>query len=335
MSNVFVCTGRPRLNIDAADGKVLIRGWDGDEVRIDDDRNAEVHNKGDKIFVDCSGTCDLKIYLPRQSDVYIDGSNLEVDMAGINGFASVDVTSRPVLIEDWQGELEVDTSDGDIKLLRINGQAELDTSSGNVEIESCDGSFGIDTGAGSVTILDSRGSVSADTSGGSITLRGFKGPVTIDTGAGDVQLRDISGRNVYVDSGRGKISASLPGSSPGRWQLDAGTGDIDLSVPENISAKFELEGADINVEDLGLEQYWQEDDKISGILNDGQGVVIASTAGTITATKKPAESILDSEPVPIKDDESLKILTMLEQGTITTAEAEKLLDALRGGSDDE
>jgi DUF4097 and DUF4098 domain-containing protein YvlB len=239
-------------------------------------------------------------------------------------------------IEDWQGDLEIDTTGGIVRLFQVKGHAEIDTAGGSVEIEASQGNYGIDTGLGQVSVGNSRGSLSVDTGGGNVTVRQFKGPVNVGVGSGNIELKDLTGRNVYADSGSGNITANLPGASPGRWQLETGTGSVNLYVPENISARFEFESSDLDVDDLALERYWQGDDKITGSLNEGQGkVFVSSISGSIAAKKIAAAMTLETEEPPEKDDESLKILNMLEQGTITTAEAEKLLDALRGESDDE
>lgn len=332
----FVCSGRPRLRVDVNAGSLFIRGWDGNEVRVEDGAAAQVRQKGDTIYINSSSKCDLKIYVPRLCEVSVDGTELELDMAGIRGAGVVDVTTSRVSIEDWLGDISVDGTTCAIRLSQCQGQAQLDTSGGNVELTACKGNISVDTSSGSVQVVDSSGSFSADTSGGDVSLRQFKGPVHIDTGSGNVELREISGRNVYVDTGNGDIEATLPGSSPGRWQLETGSGVVSLQVPDNSSARFEFEGQDLDVEDLALEQWRQSEDGITGSLNEGQGHV-AVHARAIQARKIPAAFTLNTEPQPEKDrerdEESLKILTMLEQGTISTAEAEKLLDALRGGAD--
>ena len=334
---VFLCVGRPQLQVDVSQGTLFVRGWDGEEVRVQDSGNSRIRHKGDKILIDSSNQCDIKVYLPRQSDIFVDGTNLEVDLGGVQGFASIDVTDESTSIEDWQGDLEIDSTSGTVRLSQVNGHVEIDTSSGDVEIVASQGNYGIDTGSGSVSISNSQGSLSIDTGSGGIKVLQFKGPVNIDNGSGNIELKGLSGRNVYVDSGSGDIQAILPGASPGSWQLETGKGSITLDVPDNISARFEFQGSDLQIDDLGLERYLQGDEKVTGLLNSGQGRVIASsTSGKLIARKTVGSVILENEKQPDKDEESLKILNMLEQGTITTAEAEELLDALlRGGNDDE
>jgi len=333
MSNehVFRCARRPQLRVDVQGGSLFVRGWDGDEVRVSDETSVKVWQKGDKVLIESSSPADIKVYLPRTSDVFIDGTDLAVDMGGINGTGVIDVTTCKIDIEEWQGDIEIDGTSGEVCLSRCNGQVEIDTSDGNVDIIACQGRFVVDTGDGSVNIADSSGSLEADTGDGAVTLSQFRGPVHIDTGSGNVELKGISGRNVSVDCGRGNIEATLPGVSPGRWQLYTGPGNITLHVPENISSRFEFEGPELNVQDLSLERSWQDGGKVTGTLNDGVGnVTVFSSKGRIIAQKVPAAIILSGEPAPEKDEESLKILAMLEKGQISTTEAEKLLDALMG-----
>lgn len=338
---VFGCTGRPQLKIDVNVGLLFVRGWDGNEIRVEDGANARIRQKGNTIIIDSTRRCELKIYLPRSSDIFIDGTNLETDLGGIRGAGSIDITNGPIAIEDWQGDLEIDGTGAAIRISQSEGQFNIDTADGGVAIVACRGTITVDSGSGSVNVVDSSGSLAADTGGGSVSVRGFKGPVHVDTGSGNVELREISGRNVYVDTGKGEIEAVLPGSSPGRWQLESGSGAIILQVPENISARFAFMGSNLDLDDLALEDYSLSQDRVSGSLNDGRGnVAVSSSSGNITARKIPAAVTFSSEPHSYqrqedreRDEESLKILTMLEQGVISTAEAEKLLDALRGEAD--
>lgn len=330
---VFVCSGRPKVEVDVTRGSLFVRGWDGAEVRIEDDSACKIRHRGDTVRIESSRSCALRLYLPRASDLFIDGTSLEIDLGGIRGFTSIDVTNSPVRIEDWQGDIEIDGTDCPVRLFQCNGQAGIDTAGGAVEILSSQGSFNIDTGSGPVAVQDSAGSLAVDTGGGGVDLAQFRGPVHIDTGSGSVELRGVSSRNVYVDCGRGNIAAVLPGASPGQWQLETGSGTVTLQVPANISASFEFEAPELEVDDLALEGAGLEEGRITGRLNDGQGrVSVFSSTGRIIGRKIPIAFTLDTEP---DQDECLKILIMLEEGTISTAEAEQLLDALKGGDEDE
>lgn len=334
----YKCNGHPQVKFDVRAGTLFVRGWDGDEVRVRDDGQAKVRQRGDKIIIDSSLTCALKVYLPRTSDVYIDGTNLDIDMGGIQGEGLIDVSGGQIKIEDWQGDLEIDASSCEIHLFQCDGQASVDTGNGDVTFTACRGHLAADTGSGSVRAYNCNGSLEADTGGGDVILRHFKGPVHIDTGAGSVELREIFGRNVFVDTGGGNIDATLPGASSGRWQLNTGTGDIFLEVPENVSARFAFAGPCVELEDLGLEHRRQDGQQLTGTLNSGQAdVAVLSLQGRIIARKIPIAVFLDAESGGVDSDqeeEVIKILAMLEKGTITTAEAEQLLDILRGEEDD-
>lgn len=340
---VYVCDRRAQLKVGVNSGRLFVRGWDGNEVRVEDLGSARIRQKGNKVLIESQKDCELKLYLPRASDVFIDGTELELDLGGIVGNAWVDVTNGNTSVEDWQGQLDIDTADGNVRLSQCSGRINIDTSQGSVDVIGCRGNISVDTGAGSLRVADSAGSVTADTGGGNVTLHRFKGPVQVDTGAGNVELREISGRNVLVDTGIGTIEAVLPGNNPGRWHLDTGSGDVALHVPENILARFIFQGraSGLDVDDLALEHYSQSQDKITGSLNEARGnISVSSSTGNISARKIPAAIVLhgesrwaDEEEGKERDEESLKILTMLEAGVISTAEAEKLLDALRGEAD--
>lgn len=334
---VFSCAGRPRLSVDLRSGSLFIRGWSGNEVRVSCDAKPNIHQEGDTVIIEGSQACDLKVYMPTASDVYIDGTNLDIDMGGICGEGVVDVTSGHINIEAWQGDVEIDGTGCEIQCFHCQGQVNIDTSKGDVIFISCEGNLSVDTSSGFVKAENCSGSLEADTGSGDVILRQFRGPVHIDTGNGNVELKGISGRNVYVDCGGGSIEAVLPGGSPGRWQLCTRSGTISLAVPENTSARFEFEGPSLDLEELALKHSSRDQDQVTGSLGSGQGLVtVASSRGGIVARRLPASVILEAQADPgaENDEEILKILTMLENGAITTAEAEELLDALRGDVDD-
>ena len=335
--HIYRCSGRPQLRVDVRTGVLFIRGWDGDEVRITEDTGARIWQKGDRIMVEGSGSCAARIYLPRASDVFIDGDRLDIDMGDIRGKAMLDVGGGFARIEAWEGNLDIDSVGGSVHLSQCSGQAKIDTFAGDVEIVSCRGGFSIDTCSGAVRVESSAGSVEADTGAGSVTLNIFQGLVHIDTARGNAELRGVASRNVFVDCGGGNIIADLPGGNPGSWQLSTASGEIVVQAPDDISARFKFQGPKQDLADLCLEDYWQEGELVTGSLNRGEGLVqVESGAGIITARKVPRAVLLWEELSPNdaqsreQEEETLKILSMLEKGTITIAEAEQLLDALRG-----
>lgn len=326
---VFACAGRPRLRADVVAGVLFIRGWEGDTVRVEDCIGAEVKQKGSNIYLESSSRCSCKIYLPRNSDVFVDGTHLEIDLGGIWGEGRFDFTQGSLVAENWEGDLAVDCTGASVALRQCQGKAEIDSAGGSVDIFSSSGNFVCDTGSGSVTVRDSTGSVFADTGSGTVTVAQFSGPVHIDTGRGDVTLQSVFGRNVFADCGDGSISAILPGIVPGRWELATRSGDISLEVPENISARFEFRGKVLDVGEIHLSSQNREPHFVSGSLGRGEGAIIASSpVGKIRAYPIPPAS--NEVRWQVQDEESLKILRMLEQGSISIDEADKLLAALNG-----
>lgn len=325
---VFTCYGRPRLLLDVTQGTFFIRGWEGNTVRIEG-YHGEVRQRGDKVIIDSSLLCSCNVYLPRKSDVFIDGTNTEINMAGIWGRGNIDCNNGSISIEDWQGDLKIDCTDANSRLIQCKGDIRFDSDSGNIDISSSQGNVSCDTGSGSITIQDCSGSISVDTGSGNVHVANFRGPVHIDTGEGDAMLQSVFSRNVYVDSG-GSITAVLPGAVPGHWELTTGSGDIVLQVPDNISSRFDFEGIELDVDDLNLDLLVRGDGRIKGRINQGEGIVRAiSSSGMISAKRVSAAAVADSH-WQVQDEEALQILRLLEQGTITTDEADRLLAALNG-----
>lgn len=331
---IFTCQGRPRIIADVSTGLLFVRGWDDNVVKFEKTSGIMINQKGNKILITSTGQCECMVYVPRNSDVFIDGTNLQMDFAGVEGRCQIDFTDGSFSGDNWLGNLVVDCSGGNVQLTNCRGKIEVDSSAGNVEILASQGEFTFDTGAGGVVVRDSTGSVSIDTGHGSVDISRFSGPVHVDSGKGDVNLQQVFARNVRVFSGRGSINACLPGTVPGRWELETQSGDVELSVPENISAYFELQGRRLTVEDINLDYSNRDATFISGSLGKGEGKIsVKSCSGEIRATKiAPATG---TNQWQIQDEEALKILRMLEQGSITIDEAEKLLAALNGDNPEE
>lgn len=321
---------RPKLRADINSGALFIRGWEGETARVEDCGSAAIEQSGNSIIIISSDPVNCKIYLPKNSDIDIDGTCLDIDMAGIRGRGRIDFTEGALKAENWRGELAVDCTGANVYLCQYEGKAEIDSSSGSIEIQASSGEFSCDTGSGSVKIKDSTGSLFADTGGGSVRVCQFSGPVNIDTGRGDVELEAVFGRNIRVGCGSGSLTAALPGLAPGHWELTTESGAIKLLVPENISAHFDFNAKTLAVDDLQLSFMKQAAGRARGGLGREEGTIIAAShsgsieARTVLATAEPETSW------QVQDDEALKILRMLEQGAISIEETEELLAALNG-----
>lgn len=315
--------------VDMVTGSVFVRGWDGVTVKVEECLGGAVKQKGNTIILDGTHRCSCIIYLPRDSDVDIDGTDLAVDMAGIRGQGRIDCTGGTVAVEGWQGDLAIDSTSATVQLRNCQGKASIDTTSGDVEICASQGNIICDTSSGTLSVQDCSGSVYCDTGAGKVQIVQFSGPVNVETSSGDVVLRYVFGRNVHAECGSGSIHASLPGPFPSQWKLVTQSGGIELEVPENASARFEFQGC-LDIDDLNLNTLVRTGNQVTGTLGAREGRVVAvSFSGPVIAHRGPA---LMSNEVhwQVQDEEALKILRMLESGAISIDEADKLLGALNG-----
>src|SRR5690554_640839 len=113
----LACIAHPRVEIDTGSGRVFVRGWDNGDVKVEStaDKAPSVSNRGDKVAIEGDNPCDLAIYVPRQADVIVDGGELMLDMAGVEGMAAVDISGGQVTIGHWQGDLQVDTGQAGVR----------------------------------------------------------------------------------------------------------------------------------------------------------------------------------------------------------------------------
>ncbi len=339
MSQAFeqtlACGFHPRVKVDVNTGKVFVRSWEGDDVKISaEGAEPDVNSSGDRIVIRTEQHCQLSLYLPRNCDLTVDGGNMEIDAAGISGTCNIDICDGSVSLCQWQGNVNIDTAHGNVRLEQVEGNLEVDTSGGSVEATACQGSLSADTGAGAVTVTDCRLSLSLDTGSGDVSVSRQQGAVAIDCASGAVEILSVSSHNLLAESGTGDITAQLPGGNLGRWRLRSGN-DIKLAVPANISARFTLSAGHIDADSLELDNLHQKGNRVSGTLSDGNGRVDVRARGGIFAQQAGPDVTIDIAQPTETEEETIKILTMVEQGTISIEEAEKLIDALTGGGIDE
>ncbi len=339
MNQIFehklACGFHPRVKVDGGTGKVFVRGWEGSDVKIAaEGAEPDVSSRGDRVLVHTEENCQLSLYLPRSCDLTIEGGNMEVDVAGISGTCNVDICDGYVALSQWQGNVHIDTTNAGVRLEQVEGNLDLDTAAGPVEVIACQGSLTADTSAGPVKVTDCLLSLSVDTGSGDVSVSRLKGAVSIDCGSGAVELVSVNSHNLLAESGAGDITAQLPGGNPGRWRLRSGK-DVNLTVPANISARFRLSGRNIDADSLDMEQLHQGGDKLSGTIAGGSGRVDVQARGKIVAQQTGPDVIIDVHQRTENEEETLKILAMVEQGAISIEEAEKLIDALTGGGIDE
>ena len=310
---------RGRFELRQASGDILIRGVEGDTVRVtslDDkslsdvfdvevgDDRVELHQRGGfdvgmRLFSRGSGT-DLRVEVPHGASVSVD-----------TGSADIDAT-------DLSGEKEFRTASGEVSLNRLAGVVQVETVSGDIEI---DGSAPLD-----MTLKSVSGDIGVRVpSIRRLDLGTTSGDIRLDaelTGSGPFAMRSISGDATIVgrmgfrvedETITGDLSSDQPSkreSHPGRKVLIVGrpgptltfrsvSGDLHVTEPRDAAPRATANPA--------AEDTMEHD-----------------------VTKRLAAGATEAREVEGKDaeDKRLEILRALERGDITVAEATDQLASL-------
>ena len=307
---------RGRFSLRQASGDVMVRGVEGDTVRVkslDDkalsdvfdievaDDRLELRQRdgfefGMGMFRRGAGA-DLKIEVPHGADV------------------SIDTASADINATDLSGSKRFRTASGEVSLARLAGGLDVETVSGEIEIE---GAAPLDLIAKSVSgdlhvRVPSIRRLDLGTTSGDIRLDAElsgTGPFAMRSISGDATIVGRTGFRVEAESITGDLSSDVPSkreSLPGRKILVVGRPGPTLtfrSVSGDLHVAEPRDAAPIAAPVVAAAQPPPDDGPAA---EQAQAAQLAATAG---------------------DDRRLDVLRALERGDITIDEATQQLSQL-------
>jgi hypothetical protein len=196
-----------RLDVDAPRGRVEVRAWAQDAVRVRTGQGvrAEVAQLGSRLRVRPSGDrigardAEFVIHAPAWMDLRINGQQVAVSVRGT------------------EGEVTIETLGGDV-LVEGGGQVSIHTIQGGVTVRNARGRVEVWTVGQGVTLADISGDVSVETTNGGITMRGIR--------ASSARANTVNGSIQYEGTLR----------PDGRYAFTTHNGAIVVHVPENADA---------------------------------------------------------------------------------------------------
>lgn len=214
-----------RIVIELVDGDVTVRGWDEAVVEI----SGQLGNTAEDLEITQQGTetlirivqpaetdgedTELFVSAPRGSSLAIEGTNLDILVAGIEGTLSLETVSGDIEAESYGAAIDAGTVGGDIRLAGRGAPGTASLSSVAGEIEAA-GPFAVLSAASvsgdiELDVLDSE-SMSLSTTNGDIEVHAtFDGAAELsaETTNGDVELEvgDAGDLNVDVGTFSGRI----------------------------------------------------------------------------------------------------------------------------------
>ena len=266
---------RGKVEIDNLKGRIQVRAWNRNEVRITGSlgegvEKLVIEGQGDHLLVraqypkqigawrgDRTGPTDLQLQVPLRVDLDIESVSADIDVDGVApGELSIDTVSGKVVVAAAPEHADITTVSGDLQATLNSGDVKVETVSGDARVsgrlkgqvhgETVSGRLSIDSNGENLRRL-STGTVSGDTSIAVGMVDG--GEIKSQTVSGDIRLRlprNVSAR-VNAQSFSGDLSAPGatvrkeefgPGSSLDQ-RYGSGAGEIHLETFSG-DAKVEL-----------------------------------------------------------------------------------------------
>lgn len=262
-------------------GEVEVRGWKRDEIRVTgwlDERTQkfvfEVTGDETEIAVKLprhlggwgNGSSDLKIFVPRNSNVEVKGVSTDIEVEDIQGGIKAVSVSGDLDVGDVGKRINLSSVSGDISLVSAHGQIKARTVSGEIEVRRANGNGSYHSVSGSIVVQSSGEDLDLETVSGNIeaTLQKF---------------HDLAGNTV---SGDIEISGQLQGG--GNIDLESISGTVELSLDADTNARFDIQtgsGGKIRnrlTDDKPRVSKYSRDSMLRFVLGDGSGEVVINTA---------------------------------------------------------
>ncbi len=214
-----------RIVIELVDGDVTVRGWDEPAIQISGQlgnnvEDLEITQQGGETLIrivqpaetDGEDT-ELFVSAPRGSSLTVEGTNLDILVAGIEGALSLETVSGDIEAESYGAAIDAATVGGDIRLASRGapGAASLSSVAGEIEAAGPFAALSAATVSGDIEldVLDAE-SMSLSTTNGDIEVHAtFAGTAELsaETTNGDVELEvgDEGDLNLDVGTFSGRI----------------------------------------------------------------------------------------------------------------------------------
>lgn len=199
-----------RLEVDNAQGDVVVRGWDRGAVRVraalSSRQTLDAVSSGSTLRVRPSGDhgaprrANLELDVPQWMDVRVQGNQVDVSVRGTAGEISVETIGGDIVVEGGAGLISLRSIQGDVDARNARGR--IDVVSVNED----------------VTLTDVEGDIHVQATNGDVTMRGIRSAATRAT--------TVNGDISYAGTIRDR----------GRYVFSTHNGDVLVTVPAHASA---------------------------------------------------------------------------------------------------
>lgn len=238
---------RGRVEIDNLKGRIEVRAWDRNEVKV----TGSLGDGVERLIVDGGGaSLRIEAKYPERSwgrGTSRSGPTTLIVQVPLQASLDIESVSAHVHVEGVAPpELEIESVSGDVVFAGAPGRADIETVSGSQTLT-----------------VNSAGEISTDSVSGEIMLRGrMTGRVDAETVSGNVEVdsRGEALRGFSAQSVSGDIAARIGLANGGEVRGETVSGDFDLHLPRALSARVEAEsfsgslrapGAKVDKEEFG------------------------------------------------------------------------------------
>ncbi len=232
---------RGRVEIDNLKGRVEVRVWDRQEVRV----TGSLGDGVEKLVIDG------------------DRDELRIEVKYPNRSRNTEPTMLVVQVP-LQAELEIETVSADIDVHGVAPrELSLQSVSGDIVANGAPRRASVESVSGDVNLTFNSSEIEASTVSGDLVVAGrLTGEASVETVSGDLRF-DSRGerlRKFSAGSVSGNIAARLALAEAGEIRMESVSGDLGLDLPKDLSAEVSGEsfsgdlsapGAKIQREDFG------------------------------------------------------------------------------------
>lgn len=232
---------RPYVQIEHLNGKAEVVGWDKSEVKV----TGELSDQTDEFIFDVDGDSvvikvevkrrnnwrynsddgdDLKIYVPKGSNVNYTAVNADLDVSDIENEVNAEMVNGDINAHDLTGKVSFEAVNGDIKLRKVKGRVEVETVNGDIRGEH-----------------ESNEDARFESVNGNIDMRSNSPEVSAETVNGNIELVLQKVNRLDLNTVNGRVEAELELADKGDLEASSVGGSIELNLQKNVSARFDIE----------------------------------------------------------------------------------------------
>lgn len=218
--------------IDAVNARSILIQVDFGEVIILESEDSRVSVEGQVLFEDelqylvNSTEQQIKIQVLAQRD-----SSFKVPLHVVIRLpqqmqVKVETEHASVLVQDYQGDVEIASTSGDITFERVTGEMTLRSNRGNITVRESSGVVNVVGNYGRLTAQNIHGDIAASTIMGNVVFDGL------------IESRD----RVRLETDHGAVSVNLSADSDLTLRVSSTSGDVTCLLPEVVSSTRKCDG---------------------------------------------------------------------------------------------